>query len=242
MTSMLRGRGRAHQFSLLTILVARRVCFSWTAQQTITRRFASTTTPVLAMVPKGLVFIATTLDGKIARSDGSVDFLDEYQNSASNDDNDATDDMGFASFLDSVDALVMGRNSFDKVVSFGEGMWAYKLKPIYVWTRNVDSVSIPNWLQVIGTISPTSLAPRDLFDELGRMGKKNVYVDGGTTVREFLDAGLIQAMTISVVPLILGQGIPLFLDQPSAKTIPLRYVQTKVYENGITQSRYEVLL
>jgi dihydrofolate reductase len=218
------------------------IASSWTAQQTITRRFASTTPVLAAMVPKGLVFIATTLDGKIARSDGSVDFLDEYQNSASNDDDDAMNDMGFSSFLDSVDALVMGRNSFDKVVSFGEGMWVYQLKPIFVWTRNVESVSIPNWLQVKGTISPTSLSPRDLFDELGRMGNENVYVDGGTTVREFLDAGLIQAMTISVVPLLLGQGISLFLDHPSAKTVPLRHVRTKVYENGITQSRYEVLM
>lgn len=225
------------------VAVAARLLFDHGAPLTTTRRFASrTTTPVLAMVPKGHVFIATTLDGKIARSDGSVDFLDEYsQNSASNDD-DAMDDMGFSSFLDSVDALVMGRNSFDKVVSFGEGMWAYNLKPIYVWTRNVESVSIPNWLQVKGTISPTSLTPRDLFDELGRMGKENVYVDGGTTVREFLDAGLIRTMTISVVPLLLGQGKSLFLDHPSAKTVPLRHVQTKVYANGITQSRYEVLI
>jgi dihydrofolate reductase len=186
------------------------------------------------MLPKGLVFIATTLDGKIARSDGSVDFLDEYQNSAS-------DDMGFSSFLDSVDALVMGRKSFDKVVSFGEEMWAYGPKPIYVWTRKVESVTIPSWLQVKGTVSPSSLSPRDLFDMLGRIGKENVYVDGGSTVREFLAEGLIQSLDIAVVPLILGPGIPLFVDHPSAKTVPLRHIRTKAYENGITQSRYEVL-
>lgn len=182
---------------------------------------------------KGHVFIATTLDGKIAEDDGSVDFLNEYQASAS-------DDMGFSAFMDSVDVILMGRKSFDTVVSFGEDMWAYGSKPVIVWTRSVDSVAIPTWLTTKGTVSCSDRCPKDLFQHLGRNGIHNVYIDGGTTIQRFLAEGLVHCMDITTVPFIMGSGISLFNDEFSR--VQMRHIRTKAYENGLVQSRYEVII
>lgn len=191
----------------------------------------SSTTP-MDSEPKGHVFIATTLDGKIAESDGSVEFLNEYQSSASND-------MGFSAFLDSVDTILMGRKSFDKVVSFGEEMWAYGSKPVVVWTRSIESVVVPTWLELRGTVTCSCLGPKELFQDLKNRGVQTVYVDGGSTIQKFLAEGLIHSMDITTVPLVLGDGIALFSNQSSR--ISMRHIRTNAYDSGLVQSSYEII-
>lgn len=177
---------------------------------------------------KGTVFIATTLDGKIAESDGGVRFLEEYNQAECGD-------MGFTEFLSSVDVIVMGRRSFDMVVSFGEDMWAYGETPVVVWTQSGD-VSIPEFLS--GKVTSSSLPPKKLMDDLKSRGKSHAYIDGGKTVQSFLREGLIQTMIITRVPLVLGQGIDLFGNDCASTWF--QHVGTKTFPNGLVQSTYAV--
>ena len=183
---------------------------------------------------KGSVFIATTLDGKIADPDGGVDFLNEFQEAPVGEGDDA--DMGYSSFMASVDVIVMGRKSFDKVVSFGESLWAYGETPVVVWTRS-DSLPIPDYLKDKVTVS--SLPPNELMADLEKQGKTHAYIDGGTTIQTFLNEGMVHQMIITTVPLLLGPGINLFGDTCPAG-IKVRHLNTKSYQNGLVQSTYEV--
>ena len=170
------------------------------------------------------------MDGFIATPDGGIDFLDEFQQT-----NDDDDDFGFADFMASVDVLVMGRKSFEKVVSFGKDMWAYGTTPVVVWSRG--QVAIPEYLAE--TVTASSLSPRDLFDLLEAQGHKHAYIDGGITMQTFLEAGLIQELKLTRVPILLGEGIPLFSN--AGRKIPLNHVETKAYANGMVMLTYHII-
>jgi dihydrofolate reductase len=166
------------------------------------------------------------VDGFIARAGGELDFL-----SAGNDAGAV--DYGFREFMDSVDALAMGRNTFDVVRSFNE--WPYGTKPVIVLTNR--PLDIPPSLA--NTVESMSGSPREIVRRLSERGVGHLYVDGGRTIQAFLANGLIQRLVISRVPVLIGSGVPLF--GPLPHDIRLRHVATRSYEGGMVQSEYEVV-
>jgi dihydrofolate reductase len=142
------------------------------------------------------VYIATSLDGLIATSDGNLDWLDEIPNPEGSD-------YGYAEFMSGIDAIVMGRKSFEKVLSFG--FWPYD-KPTYVLSK--DMVNVPRELK--DKVEIVNENPKRLVDKLKELGYQNLYVDGGITIQGFLEEDLIDEMIITRVPVLLGRGLPLF--------------------------------
>ena len=177
---------------------------------------------------KKSVFIATSLDGFIARTDGELDWLD-----AANTIVPEGEDCGYHAFMASIDVLIMGRKTYEKVLSLGQ--WPYEHKPVIVLSRN--SLVIPDRLPQ--TVSHSSESPTELCRRLSREGAKRLYIDGGLTIQRFLAAGLIDDITITMIPIILGSGIPLF--DRSQQDIPLKHIATKTYDFGFVQLTYAVL-
>ncbi|MEE2717840.1 MAG: dihydrofolate reductase family protein [SAR324 cluster bacterium] len=173
------------------------------------------------------VFIATSLDGYIARENGDVDWL-----IAANTQVPAGEDCGFFVFMESVDVLVMGSRSFEKVLSFGE--WPYGEKAVVVLSHR--NLTIPGPLQ--NTVTLSSESPAALCDRLSQNGVKRLYVDGGAIIQSFLKAGLLTDFTITAIPVLLGKGIPLFGDLEA--DLPLEHQETKVYDFGFVQSKYRM--
>ena len=172
------------------------------------------------------VFIATSLDGYIAREDGGIDWLSSGEAGA------ATEDHGYDAFFASVDALVMGRNTYDLVRTFGS--WPYGRKPVVVLTSR--ELRIPPGLRK--TVSVLSGEPREIVDRLAERGLRHLYVDGGRTVQAFLAAGLVRRLIVTRIPVLLGRGIPLFGALPH--DVRLRHVQTRSWPSGLVQSEYEI--
>ena len=172
------------------------------------------------------VFIATSLDGFIAREDGGIDWLGADPTA------DEGEDYGFQAFFDTVDALVMGRNSWAIVESFPG--WPYGDKRVVVLTTK--GIDVREDLR--DKVEQMSGTPREILARLGASGVRHVYVDGGKTVQGFLSEGLIQRMIITRIPVLIGSGIPLFGDLPH--DVRLRHVRTQAYEAGLVQSEYEV--
>ena len=173
------------------------------------------------------VYIATSLDGFIARENGDLDWL------PGSEGEESSEDLGFREFIDSVDVLVMGRNTYDTVMSFGQ--WPYGDRKVIVLTSR--PIEIPNELSK--TVESKSISPTELVKQLSEQGMKHLYVDGGATIQSFLEAGLIQQITITMVPILIGSGIPLF--GVLGKDRKLRHIETQSFANGFVQSRYEVL-
>lgn len=177
---------------------------------------------------KSSVFIATSLDGFIARTGGELDWLD-----AANATVPDGEDCGYRAFIESIDILIMGRKTYEQVLSFDN--WPYGRKPVIVLSRN--KIKIPD--QLAQTVSHSSESPTDLGDRLSKEGAKRLYIDGGITIRRFLAEGAIDDLTITVIPVLLGSGIPLFGDLN--KEIPLKHIATKTYDFGFVQLTYEVV-
>jgi dihydrofolate reductase len=168
------------------------------------------------------VFIATSVDGFIARPDGAIDWL-PHEN---------VEDHGFTEFFDSVDALVMGRGTFETVLGFGK--WPYGQKRVVVLS------SRPLDLSVAGDapVQQMSGEPTDVVARLSEQGVKHAYVDGGVTIQRFLRAGLIQRLIITKIPVLIGKGIPLFGDL--SEDVRLQQVATRAYPSGLVQTEYAV--
>lgn len=175
---------------------------------------------------KASVFIATSLDGYISRTDGSIDWLIEANNSTP-----SGEDCGYQVFIDTVDLLVMGRNTFDQVVTFEK--WPYE-KPVLVLTSR--PLEIPPSLATC--VSTSSEKPAPLMQRLNKEGIKHIYVDGGLTIQNFLVDNLIDTITITIIPVLLGDGRPLFGSLP--KDISLTLTDTKTYDFGFMQMTYQV--
>lgn len=180
------------------------------------------------MGPRASVFVATSIDGYIARDDGSLDWLDK-----ANAQCPAHEDGGFKRFLASVDTLVMGRNTFDMVMSFGQ--WPYGETPVIVLTNR--PLTIKPDLQKTVTVSQES--PASLVERLGAQGVRHIYVDGGFTIQSFLKARLIDTIIITLIPVALGSGISLFGQQEH--DVALKLTASKVLSCGFMQLRYRVL-
>ena len=136
-------------------------------------------------------------------------------------------DMDFADFLNSVDLLIMGRKTFDQVISFGEDMWPYGDRQVWVWRRHPSLVNIPK-IRASNVVA-LSEEPRELLRMAQQKGFRHVYVDGGTTMQQFLEKDCIDELILTRVPLLLGEGIPLFSETPR---LSLEHVSTKSYSTA----------
>lgn len=173
-------------------------------------------------------FLATSLDGYIARPDGALDWLD-----AANATVPAGEDCGYAEFMAGVDALVMGRATFDTACGFPQ--WPYGATPVLVWSDTL--AALPP--QAPPTVRLHPGPPAALVDAAAAQGWRRLYVDGGRTVQAFLAAGLLDEITVTVVPVLLGQGRPLFGPLPA--DVALRHLATRSWPFGFVQSRYAVV-
>jgi dihydrofolate reductase len=140
---------------------------------------------------------------------------------------------GYDEFMASVDVLVIGRNTFEKVITFEE--WPYSGKRVVVLSsRAIDLPRIEN-----ERIEAMCGAPAEIFARLESSGAAHAYIDGGITIQRFLREGLIQSLVVTHVPVLVGDGIPLFGSLPH--DVALRHIQTTTYKGGLVKSEYEVL-
>eukprot|EP00980_Cylindrotheca_fusiformis_P010531 scaffold2334_cov118-Cylindrotheca_fusiformis.AAC.3 len=184
---------------------------------------------------KGVTNIALTVDGFIADKNGGVDWLNSQPVIEG-------EDFGFSEFLSSVDAILMGRNTFETVVAFGKEAWGYGETPLYVLTRgDVDNVKTADWIPETVTIRSTS-SLEDFWKHLEEtQGYHSVYVDGGRTIQSFLQASYMHQLTLTRIPLLLGEGIPLFDGSSLSNQVSLKHVSTKSYSNGFVTSTYDII-
>ena len=170
------------------------------------------------------VFIATSIDGYIAKKDGNIDWLVKF--SPPTDDNEEKD-CGFSKFFSTVDVLVMGKNSYEAVSHFDP--WPYKGKRVIVLSSTLQSVC-----------NEAELCKDDietLIKTLHADGIKHIYVDGGATISRFLNMNLIDRLIISIIPVVLGSGIPLFSNMTNDKLCQL--ISSRAFSNGLVQLQYE---
>lgn len=170
------------------------------------------------------VFIATSLDGFIARPDGALDWLPPPPEEG--------DAFGYHAFMNQIDTLVMGRHTYETVRGFGD--WPYGTKRVVVLTSG--DVEIPSSLT--DRVEAWSGAAQEIADRLAVQGSRHVYLDGGRTIQAFLRAGLVDEMILTRVPVLIGDGLPLFgtLDGD----VRLEHIETTAHANGLVQSRYRV--
>jgi dihydrofolate reductase len=168
------------------------------------------------------VFIGTSVDGFIARLNHDLDFLPPG----------GGEEHGYEEFMKSVDALVIGRNTYDKVLSFDP--WPYGNKPVIV--LSTGPINPPHAKGAV--VERLSGTPHEILANLASRGWTHVYVDGGITITRFLEANLIQRLIITRVPVLIGTGIPLFGALP--RDIKLTHIATRAYQSGLVQSEYGV--
>jgi len=173
------------------------------------------------------VFIATSLDGFIARYNGKLDWLEI------NSDKSKAEDLGYDNFIGVIDCVVMGRNTFEKVASFDT--WPYHNKRVIVLSRRWKQ--IPDQFMDIAELY--SGKPEQLTVELQNQGVRKVYVDGGITIQSFLQKDLLTEITITTVPIILGKGLPLF--GLTYGDLRLELLESKSFKSGFVQSRYRFI-
>ncbi len=171
--------------------------------------------------PQISIYIATSIDGYIARKDGGLDFL-EYGHTGD-------EDYGFKKFMKGIDVLILGRKTYEIVSGFDE--WPYRGKKVIVLSSTLKEVRKEVEL-FCGQLT-------DLTSRLHSEGIKHVWIDGGITVSKFLEAGLVDDITISVIAVVLGSGIPLF--NAMDKEHKCHLVSTQSYSSGLVQLKYEVL-
>lgn len=180
------------------------------------------------------VFIATSADGYIATKDGDVVWLENA--GKPNIDMENQSDMGFNNYLSSVDCMIMGRKTMEKISSFNltPEKWPYGGTRIFVLSTTFKKA--PNNLKDKVEIYSGEIT--DLISQLEDEGFQHAYVDGGTTITYFLNLGLINEMTITRAPIFLGGGIPLI--GKTNKHIKLEDSHAKVYPNDFIQIQYKV--
>ena len=170
------------------------------------------------------VFIATSIDGFIADSEGKVDWLDTIPNPDNND-------MGYYEFMTGIDALIMGRNSFETVLSFGID-WPYKV-PVFILSHTLAEIPSQVKNQKIELIKGDL---KKITKSLYARGFEKLYIDGGKTIQNFLREDLVDEMTITIIPVLLGDGIPLF--SHNSRSLEFSCVNTKIYLDKIVQNKF----
>ncbi|HET9237283.1 MAG TPA: dihydrofolate reductase family protein [Oligoflexus sp.] len=178
------------------------------------------------MTTSGHVFIATSLDGYIARVDGDISWL------LSRDD--PAEDHGYESFIKDIDGIIMGRGTYEKVRDFPS--WPYT-RPVIVLSQSLKATDVPEALH--GKVRVIDLQPRALMEKLSHEGWKRAYVDGGLVIQSFLRERLIDDLVITTVPVLIGQGRPLF--GPLSSDLSLTLLDCKHFPSGLVQSRYRIM-
>ncbi|HTR02104.1 MAG TPA: dihydrofolate reductase family protein [Thermoanaerobaculia bacterium] len=168
------------------------------------------------------VFVGTSLDGFIARKDGALDFLPPG----------GGEEHGYEAFMATVDALVIGRKTYETVLAFEA--WPYGGKPVFVLSTSPLSPAPAG-----AVVERMDGDPREIVRALEARGVRHAYVDGGVTIQGFLRAGLIQRITVTRVPVLIGEGTPLFGE--IGRDVRLRHLGTRQYESGLVSSEYEIL-
>jgi dihydrofolate reductase len=163
-----------------------------------------------------------SVDGFIARNNGAFDFLDAG----------GTEPHGYDEFIKTIDAHVIGRNTYEVVLGFGE--WAYGNKRVVVLSSKALDFSAVRG----GKVEQMSGDPTQIVERLAATGAKHLYVDGGITVQRFLRAGLVDRLTVTRVPVLIGEGIPLFGSLPA--DVLLTHIATTTYKGGLVKSEYSV--
>jgi len=174
----------------------------------------------------GHVFMATSLDGFVARKDHSLDWLMKQPTKA--------EDSGYDEFMASVDGLVMGSGSFRTVLGFDP--WPYE-KPVVVMSSSLTNADVPSQLE--GKVEITQLGPNELMGSLEEKGWKRAYVDGGKIVQSFIKAGLVADMTITIIPILIGDGLRLFGDIDH--DIDLELGSSHAFDSGAVSNHYKLL-
>jgi dihydrofolate reductase len=165
------------------------------------------------------VFVGASVDGFIARPDGGLDWLPT-----------APEEHGYTEFIATVDALVIGRATFETVLGFSE--WPYGDKRVIVLSsRPLDLAALRD-----RPVEQMGGEPAEIVARLEARGVGHIYVDGGITIQRFLRAGLIHRLIVTRVPVLIGQGIPLF--GPLDADVRLRHVRTRDFPSGLVQSEY----
>lgn len=175
-------------------------------------------------MPKNKVFIATSIDGYIADRNGQIEWLHSIPNP---DDND----MGYCEFMSGIDALIIGRNTFETVAGF-DIPWPYK-KPVFLLSNSL--LEVPKTFK--GKVELVNGDLNKVLANVHNKGYTNLYIDGGKTIQSFLKEDLIDDMIITVIPILLGTGVGLFSDL--LKPLKFKCVKSQIYLNQIVQNHFE---
>ena len=179
-------------------------------------------------IPECAVFVGVSLDGFIARPTGDLDWL-------MGEGGGDSGEYGYNEFIAGIDAIVMGRRTFEKVMTFDK--WCYGTKRVVVLSKQSLDLTVAKAHG--GVVELMSGPPADIVSRLAASGACHLYVDGGVTIQQFLRAGLIHRLIISRLPVLIGEGIPLFGSLP--RDIHLRHIATRTYPGGMVQSEYHVV-
>lgn len=175
------------------------------------------------MKKKNIVFIARSLDGFIAGENGELDWL----HSIPNPDNV---EMGFSALMDEIDAVVMGKTTYETVLSF-KGEWPYK-KHVFVLSTSIKNIQE----DLKDKVTLLKGEPTEVLKTINEKGFQKLYIDGGRTIQGFLKEDLIDEMILTTIPILLGGGFPLFGDLD--KSMMFEHVESKVFLNQIVQNKY----
>lgn len=172
------------------------------------------------------VYIATSLDGFIADKDGGIDWLNEISAPEG-------DDLGFSKFLSKIDAIVMGRKTYETVLSFGQ--WPYTC-PVFVLSNSLKQIdpTLDNKAFLIKG------SPKEIVAFLKTKDFHQLYIDGGKTIQSFLEQDLIDEMIITVIPQVLGKGVPLFNESIQSKKYTA--TQTELLSIGAAKTHYKKII
>jgi dihydrofolate reductase len=173
---------------------------------------------------KAIVYIGTSLDGFIARKDGDINWLTQFANDEAI--------HAYEEFISRIDAIVIGRGTFEKVLTFPS--WPYE-KKLFVLSNSIKQV--PDELKE--KVIVLSMNPPRLLSYLSALGFSSIYIDGGKVIQDFLKENLIDELIISKVPILIGNGIQLFGQLNTDLTF--KHIQTQVQSNGLVRSYYEKL-
>jgi dihydrofolate reductase len=165
------------------------------------------------------VFVGISVDGFMARANGGLDWLPQG----------GGESHGYDEFMSSVDALVIGRKTYEAVLAFDT--WPYARKPVYVLSTAPIAPAPGN-----AVVERLCGEPREIVAQLTQRGHRHLYIDGGITIQRFLRAGLIRRLIVTRVPVLLGDGIPLFGPLPA--DVALTHIATRPFASGLVQSEY----
>jgi dihydrofolate reductase len=170
------------------------------------------------------VFVGTSVDGFIARKNGDLDWLPAG----------GGEPHGYDEFIATVDTIVIGRKTFETVLAFES--WPYGEKRVVVLSSQPVDLSVAAARG--GVVEQMGGSPSEIVSGLAVRGARHLYVDGGITIQRFLRARLVDRLVVTRVPVLIGEGVPLFGGLP--QDMRLRHVVTRSYPSGLVQSEYEL--